>query len=70
MREIRLGLEEGLDVSYFSSLMYTATDMASRRLALKEHPALAAGDVTGELPETDEAGLVRITLAEICAEKK
>ena len=34
MREIRMGLEDGLDVSRYSSLMYPATDMAVKRAYL------------------------------------
>jgi uncharacterized protein (DUF342 family) len=36
MREIRIGLEEGLDVSVYKSLMYTAPEMRKRRLQLEE----------------------------------
>ena len=37
MREIRLGLESGLDVSLYDSLIYSATDMKEKRLALIDH---------------------------------
>ena len=33
MRELRLGLEAGLDVSPYRSLVYSATDMKEKRLA-------------------------------------
>lgn len=65
IREICLGLGHGLDVSYFNSLMYTAADMKRRRLALQEHPGLAACDgVSTESAGDDGSQTVRIVLAE------
>lgn len=34
MREIRQGLEDGLDVSSYCGLIYSATDMKEKRLGL------------------------------------
>ena len=54
-----------VDVSYFNSLMYTAADMKRRRLALQEHPGLAACDgVSTESAGDDGSQTVRIVLAE------
>lgn len=65
IREICLGLGHGLDVSYFNSPMYTAADMKRRRLALQEHPGLAACDgVSTESAGDDGSQTVRIVLAE------
>ena len=62
--QIRLGLEEGLDVSYFNSLMYTAADMEKRRTDLREHPGYAVCGEEQQPVEPDESEPIRITLAD------
>ena len=52
MREIRLGLEEGLDVSAYKSMMYSAKEMKRMRLKMKEQAEREQnGDIQIELLE-------------------